>query len=98
MKRYSSTIVYKRWDGKRVYKTTKYPIIKSSPMDILIISGEADYLDTLAYKYYRDPTLWWIIACANNVGKGRLSVDPGNQLRIPMDISKILNDFNQLNK
>jgi len=98
MKRYDSTKVIQRWDGKRVYKTTKYPIIEAQGSDAIIISNETDYLDTLAYTYYGDPTLWWVIALANNLGKGRMSVPPGLQLRIPANINAIIVQFNNLNK
>lgn len=98
MKRYESTAIFQRWDGKRVYKTTQYPVIQPQDSDIVIISNEADYLDALAYKYYNDPTLWWIIALANNLGKGRLSVAPGLQLRIPSNVNDIISQFNNLNQ
>jgi hypothetical protein len=97
MRRYDDITVDKRWDGKRVYKSTLYPTVPYSTTDILVIAGEGDYLDTLAFKYYKDPTLWWVIANVNNVGKGRMSVEPGTQLRIPTDISRILNDFKNIN-
>lgn len=97
MKRYSLTATQTRWDGKQIYKSVRYPIIRTHPSDILITAAETDYLDSLAQKYYKDPTLWWIIAAANNIGKGRLSIEPGTQLRIPFDILTILNDFKELN-
>ena len=97
MNRYESTPVVKRWDGKRVYLTTRYPIIKPSQDDVIIITNEVDYLDSLAYLYYQDPTLWWIIALANNLGKGKMSVPPGIQIRIPANINAILIEFNSLN-
>ncbi len=98
MKRYSSTPVYKRFDGKRVYKTTQYPTISPQDSDAVVISNEADYLDSLAYTYYGDPTLWWVIALANNLGKGKMSVPPGLQLRIPVNINDILVQFYNLNQ
>jgi hypothetical protein len=97
MKRYDSTQVTQRWDGKRVYKTTQYPTIQPQASDAIIISNETDYLDLLAYTYYSDPTLWWVIALANNLGKGRMSVPPGLQLRVPSNINSILTQFNSLN-
>jgi len=97
MNRYSEISIGKRFDGKRVYKTTTYPTIPETDSDIYIISNETDYLDSLAYKYYKDSTLWWIIALANNIGKGRLSIDSGLQLRIPTNIGQILADFKRLN-
>ncbi len=78
-------------------RTTQYPTIEPQESDVIVISNEADYLDSLAYKYYNDPTLWWVIALANNLGKGRMSVPPGIQLKIPTNINAILVQFNNLN-
>jgi hypothetical protein len=97
MKRYSNISTFKRWDGKNVFFTTHYPDIPKADSDLFIISNETDYLDTLAFKYYGDPSLWFLIALANNIGKGRLSVEGGLQLRIPMDLSSILSEFDRLN-
>lgn len=98
MKRHANNATQTRWDGKKVFKSTIYPKIRSSNNDIIIISADGDYLDTLAQKYYKDATLWWVIANANNVGKGKLSIPPGTQLRIPSDVISIVNQFKQINK
>jgi hypothetical protein len=95
--RYQFTPVYKRWDGKNVYRTTYYPIIPESIDDTYIIASEVDYLDSLAKKYYGDESYWWIIAQANNLGKGKLSIPLGKQLRIPGNVSQILNNLKNLN-
>ncbi len=96
-KRYSSTQIFNRWDGKRVYKTTQYPTIQPQDNDAIIISQDGDYLDSLAYQYYGDPSLYWILALVNNLGKGRMSVQPGLQIRIPQNVNSIINQFNSLN-
>lgn len=99
MRRYSNINSQIRYDGKRVYKSIIYPIIPLSVTDIQIISNEGDYLDTLAYRYYGDPTLYFIIALANpGVGKGRFSIPSGTILRIPININSIISDFDNLNK
>ena len=97
MKRYENIVIQNRWDGKRVYQSAEYPVIVPQDTDILVVSNSEDYLDTLALKYYGDPTLYWIIALANNLGKGRLSVPPGLTLRVPVDINSILINYNQIN-
>jgi nucleoid-associated protein YgaU len=97
MKRYETTTIQKRWDGKRTFQTTTYPVISPSDSDIIIISEEGDYLDSLAHKYYQDPSLWWIIARANNIGRGKFSIPVGTQLRIPTNVSEILSEMNDLN-
>jgi nucleoid-associated protein YgaU len=97
MKRYNNVPVQNRFDGKRVYKTTAYPVIHPADTDIQVVSNEGDYLDTMAYKYYGDPTLYWVIAAANKIGKGRLSVEPGLTLRIPTNVNEIVDEYNRLN-
>lgn len=88
--RYQFTPINKRFDGSRTYKTTYYPVIPYSTSDIYIISGEGDYLDSLAKKYYGNEMYWWIIANANNLGNGKISVPAGKQLRIPGNLSNII--------
>jgi len=67
------------------------------PSDIYITVSDNDYLDQIAYRYYNDVSLWWIIAVANNLGKGKLSLDINKQLRIPTDIQTILQNFTLIN-
>ena len=95
--RYQFTPVEKRWDGKNVYRTTYYPVIPESYDDFYITVSESDYLDTLAKKYYGDETLWWIIARANNLPGYKLSVTTSRQLRIPSNVSVIMNRLKQIN-
>ena len=97
MIRYSNIPTTTRYDGKRVYLTTSYPVITPQDSDIQVISNETDYLDAMAEKYYGDATLYWIIALANNLGKGRLSVPPGLIIRIPTNTNQIIAQFNSLN-
>ena len=52
-------------EGKRVYKNIEYPSIPLSENDIYIISKNTDRLDLLAFDYYNDPNLWWVISKAN---------------------------------
>jgi len=85
------------YNGNRFFGTRIYPNIMPRTDDILYITNETDYLDTLAYKFYKDSSLWWIIATVNNIGQGRLSIEPGTQLRIPSNPDTVLNQFNALN-
>ena len=95
--RYQFTDIDKRYDGKNVYKTTYYPIIHPAEDDVYIIANDGDYLDSLAYKYYGDESYWWIIARANNIGFGKLSIKEGTQLRIPQNISLIIQNLKNVN-
>jgi hypothetical protein len=69
-------------DNKR-YQTAVYELPERSFTDRYIISREGDRLDLLATEFYNDPRWWWIIAEANNLGKGSYIVPPGIQIRIP---------------
>ena len=42
-----------------------------------------DRLDNLAFTFYNDPTLWWVIADANPEVFYPASLAPGSILRIP---------------
>lgn len=91
--RYSNNTVQKLKDGRRVYRTRIYPNIPLSDEDIYIATQTGDRLDTLAYQFYGDSTLWWIIATANNIHDSTFAVEDGTVLRIPQNYLKIINDF-----
>lgn len=96
--RYDTNVnIKKRWDGKRYFGTRLYPPIPVDPNDTYVITNETDTLDNLAFKYYKNPSLWWVLAQANNIGKGKLSVPSGIQLRVPNNITTILNNYKLLN-
>ena len=97
MRNDKSVNIKKRWDGKRYFGTRLYPNIPVTSSDIYVVTNESDTLDNLAFKYYKNPSLWWIIAQSNNIGKGKLSVPVGLQLRIPTNITTILNNYTSLN-
>jgi len=82
------------------YTTTRLPSIPQSPDDRYIFSREGDRLDQLAFEFYEEPRYWWIIATANNLGKGTLNVEPGIQIRIPFPIEGLLDQLQEaeLNK
>jgi len=100
MERYNNTDILKtEYTDRPYYKGKLYPNIPLSESDVYVITTVGDRLDNLAYSYYRDSTLWWIIAMANNnATKGALYPEPGTQLRIPTDINNVLNQYKQFNK
>ena len=88
--RYDHTKTKRNELGKRVFKPTMYPRIPIRDSDIFIYPKFGDRLDNLAFKYYKDVSLWWIIAKANNLYMGEIGLDPTVQIRIPLDIEPIL--------
>tara|TARA_R110000824_G_scaffold120197_2_gene275228 strand:+ start:675 stop:968 length:294 start_codon:yes stop_codon:yes gene_type:complete len=97
MKRYSTTRQKLDKSGVRVYSTTYYPEIPLENADKFIYTKVGDRLDSLAYKYYNDITLWWVIAKANGL-KGKPTLTPSEIIRIPSDIVGIIENFNTLNR
>jgi hypothetical protein len=85
MNRYTD-IIETRIDLKRKrkrYNSSIPPKINSTTEDIYIIARSGDRLDMLAYEYYEDHSLWWVLAEANKLGKGSLDCPAGMRIRIP---------------
>lgn len=94
---YSETLTTK--DTKKKYlESTIYPTIKASNEDVYVISTQSDRLDLLANRYYGNPTYWWVIAVANNLNDASLSIPVGKQLRIPGNLTRVLSEFERINK
>jgi nucleoid-associated protein YgaU len=100
MNRYNDPTVLKtEYTNRPYFKGKFYPNIPLSESDVYVITTVGDRLDSLAYSYYNDPTLWWIISAANNnITKGALYPEPGTQLRIPTDLNYVLDLYNQFNQ
>ena len=88
--------IKKTQSGKQIYETIKYPTINKHENDIYIVSKYNDRLELLASKYYNDQSKYWIIGKANHIST--MSINPGVQIRIPMDIDNIILEFINLNK
>ena len=95
--RYKYTNLSTNDNNKKVYQTTLYPEISRTDTDIYIQARKMDRLDIIADTYYQDPSNWYVIALANNLGKGSLYVGQTMQLRIPIDVTKFQNDLNKSN-
>ncbi len=79
--RYSKTKALVK-KGKQQRGTPIYPKIEENDADIYVISQYGDRLDTIAFDFYGDPHLWWVIAKAN--GLNDLNIKQGSSLRIPV--------------
>ena len=96
MSRYDFTPMKLNKDGKRVFKPTIYPRIPIRDSDIFIYPKFGDRLDNLAFKYYGDVSLWWIIAKANNLDAAHIGLEVDNQIRIPTNIQPILTKLKEM--
>ena len=71
---------------RRYYTSVIDPEIPTRSDDIYVVSTVGDRLDLLAWNYYSNAELWWIIAAANpELRKDSLNLEIGTQIRIPKD-------------
>lgn len=83
MSRYNTTNTIKDKNGKRKKATTILPVVPLSSGDITIVTTTPERLDKLAYSFYKDSSLWWVIASANGLGKGTFIIPSNTSIRIP---------------
>ena len=83
--------------GKTMYVPTYYPTIEAQPDDNYILTGITDRLDNIAFDFYGDATLWWVIAMVNDLEGDSIYPPTGVYLRIPKDLSNLLSKFDQSN-
>ena len=77
-------------DGKRHFLPSYVPNIPLKDTDVFVYPLYGQRFDSIAQQYYGDATLWWIIAKANDIGRGQIGLDPEKKIRIPMEIGDIL--------
>ena len=84
---------------KRYFKYVKYPEIPVDISDVYIITKIGERLDLLAYQYYQDSDLWWVIIKANpnKLRRDSIFMPVGIQIRIPIDIENIISSFEKYN-
>jgi len=93
--RYQNNETKKLNDGREVFKSKIYPKIPKSDSDIYIVTQGGDRLDSIAYQFYENSSLWWIIASANNIHDAPFALPEGTELRVPMNYVSITQDFNK---
>lgn len=84
--RYRKCPVYVDVDSQDyVIGTRSVDEIPKSTLDTYhkVTSYEAYRLDLIAYRYYNNALLWWVIAQANDIYDPFTDVTPGTILRIP---------------
>ena len=95
--RYQNIQIVKNDRGRRYYSNNIYPDIPPTNDDSYVITVLGDRLDLLAFDFYGDTSMWWIIASANELPGDSLYIEPGTQLRIPTDVLAIVNQYKQTN-
>ena len=69
--------------GTEVWDTLDLPDIPVQTDDLQYMVQSADRIDRLAYRFYGDPILWWVIAAANDMEILPTDLYSGQILRIP---------------
>lgn len=95
--RYQNIPIVKKQNNTQYFTNNIYPDIPLSNDDNYVITTLGDRLDLLAYDFYGDVDLWWIIASANSLPGDSLFPEVGIQLRIPVNIQEILNSYRSIN-
>jgi len=70
-------------NSPRHYKTALPKDVPDLTMSTTHRVRFGDRFDTLAFEYYKTPTLWWYIAKANHMVDGTMSPPVGTILFIP---------------
>ena len=85
-------------NGNRKLSSIEYAKISPKDSDISYVVKYGDSYGSLANRFYNDTTLWWVIAAANNVGKGGLTLAAGLQIRIPQRMDKVMSDYKKIQR
>ena len=87
-------------NNKLYFKNMKYPFIPLSEEDIYVRTTIGDRLDSIAYQFYNDIKLWWVISAANPdiIRRDSYCLRPNLEIRIPANVHKIIENYKQLNK
>jgi len=92
-RRYENIGIQKTISGKVGYLPTRYPSLVPSNNDYYIVARADDRLDLIATDFFGDPTLWWVVAMANDLPGDSMFMPMGFQLRIPGNLSDALNAY-----
>lgn len=97
--RYITATVVKDNNEKRKLSTTIIQSTTNQDGDVYIKTTSIERLDKLAYTFYGDASLWWILATENALGKGTLIVPADTRMRIPNPdtIQQYINNISNTN-
>lgn len=96
--RYQTIPTQKTDEGITILSQTYYPEIGYREDDIYITTSGTDRLDLIAYDFWGDESFWWVVAMVNDLECDSFYPPVGIQLRIPKDITLIVNEFNKENE
>ena len=83
MKKYQTDLTVDTTKNIPYYENVLLSDIPAETVPFYYIARATERLDTISYKFYRTPRNWWIIAKANNIANGSISIPEGTVLFIP---------------
>jgi len=95
--RYTNSTILRDKNNKRYLKSNLYPEVEKTAEDQYFYTVAGDRLDNIAFEFYGDVELWWVIATANNIRRDTWFITPGTQLRIPNDPYIYIEEYNLKN-
>ena len=72
-------------DGFEFWDVVDLPETLPQPDDLVYTVTEVDRIDLLAFRFYMDARLWWVIAVANDMELIPAELNTGDELRIPAE-------------
>ena len=88
--RFRKQNLFRNTDGRLYFGTYVKPSFPNSPKDVFhtVVEGQENRLDLIAYYYYRNSELWWVIALVNDIISVFDDVSVGDIVRVP-DLNSI---------
>lgn len=82
---YMNFMDFFEYEGESFFDTPDFPVLPQSDKDkiINVTDKYLGRLDLVAWDYYKDANLWWVIALANNLRKLPDQMTLNMKLRIP---------------
>ena len=68
--RYGNSKIFKDENGTRYLNRIQYPVIPIADSDVFIKGVKGQRMHNMAFKYYGNQELWWVISRANNQNNG----------------------------
>lgn len=73
-------------DGVEFWDLLDLPTFQPGEEDITHVVQEGERIDSIAYRYYQDAVLWWVVAWANSIELPQRELSPGVELVVPSPI------------
>ena len=82
-----------KYYGSSNYNNKIFSLVQSNQVNFTtILLAENQRLDQLAGAFYKDSSLWWVIAAASGIGWG-LQVPAGTLVNIPTNLDEVMSNL-----